>query len=448
MPVTPPQTLKVTIARLKHCVPILNWFGRQLDANWAGSNATLARCEDEINDVRALVSQTCDRLERFESELSELKDIEDDLAKRAIACKTDLTKSQDHAKQLEVRLSQATHRCDKLQQQNELMGDDLKYTQRRYAESEQTIGELKTQLATANIRIEALNTALAAATWHAPPLPNHLAPGSPGIHARTSADSGFSSGSNDPADHTRQTIASGLLDNANIEFDRGDYKKANAAFDAVEVMIDQLPASSRQGFDITALAYRRAICCAESGADVEAETKLKLFLKSHNECSRQQKADITHLLARTYVKLGRLDTALDHSCIAVGIWHDTDQSCNQYFNAIALLMRIFSLQGEPLKAVAVVNQCPESWKEYVGNKYFNLRPSVSRTNERMSPTQPIVPQPRTAGRRRPGLQVPNATRPPVSTAGSTVSGTTNVSTASTRAERYKKLPLLFRIALT
>jgi len=101
----------------------------------------------------------------------------------------------------------------------------------------------------------------------------------------------------------------------------------------------------------------------------------------------------------------------------------------------------------------VINQCPENKKDYVRNKYATLRvPSTTATAPAPTAAVPaLVPIPATlaTGWQRPTRpQVPAFTRPPRSTVGSTVSGTSATSTASKRAERYKQLPLLFRIALT
>ncbi|KAK5702117.1 hypothetical protein LTR97_004937 [Elasticomyces elasticus] len=443
MPTTPSQTLNTAVANLQECGPILSVIRLQLDDNWSGSNAALARCENKIDDVRVFVSQACDRLRRLGPEL---KENEDHLVRRGDAYKLDCSTLQDEVKQLTGNLSQAARRGDDLQQRLEHKQDDLRHARIRITEGEQTIDELKAQLRTANNQIEQLTNA--AARQAPPPSPTRLDPSSAGD--RPSTDSGFDDGSSAiPADRTRQAIALGLLDTANTEFRRGHYLKADAAFVEVHKMVRQLPSSLQQAFDTSDIAYHRAVCRAEAGTNAEAESKLESFLQSHDKSTRRQRAQITHLLARTHVKLGRLDVALEYSCSAVGQWHEIDPSCDQHFDAVALLVRILHLQVKPLKALAVIDKCPENRKDYVRSKYSNLLSTVAiqATGGRMPPTQPDAPQPGVSDGRPPRLQVPSTARPRPG-AGSIVSGTTNTSTASKRAERYKQLPLLFRMALT
>ncbi|TKA80284.1 hypothetical protein B0A55_03027 [Friedmanniomyces simplex] len=446
--------LQTLTTSLEECGPALSSIRLQLDDVWTGSNSALARCEDRVNNVKHALAQITDALRRLGTEVVAE---EQHLQQRGDAYKADYQQSQRNVNQLTQSLSVATHRGDELQRRLEDTQDDLRYTKRRVTEGEQTVEDLKAQLRTANRQIEQLTAAAAAAPpTHQPPplLPTHSVPSSAGGPGRPSTDSGFSDGSAapNPGDRQRQNIAYGVLDTATSDFQARNYATADAGFADVQTMMRQLPSALRQNFDTASLAYHRAVCRAEIGTDNEAETKLTEFLQSYDRAAVRQKAHITHLLARTHVRLGRLDSALDHSCNAVGQWYEIDSSCDQYFDAVALLARIFHLQVRPARALAVINQCPENKKDYVRNKYAGLRATTTTTT-----TTPAQPAPRPgqtpaapapSGRLPTRSHVPAATRPPRSTAGSTVSGTTTSSRASKRAERYKQLPLSFRIALT
>ncbi|KAK1069882.1 hypothetical protein LTR12_001353 [Friedmanniomyces endolithicus] len=454
MPQDATNQMQALTASLEECGPALSSIRLQLDDIWNGSNSALARCENRVNIVKNALVDITDRFRRLGATLIAR---EQHLEQRCDDIKADYQRSQRDVDHLTQSLSVATHRGDELQRRLEDTKDDLRYAKRRFAEGEQTVEDLKTQLRNANRRIEVLTDAAAAPPPSRPPpaSPTLPVPTSAGGHGRPSTDSGFSetTTATNPADRQRQNIAYGVLLAAISDFDAGNFTTADPKFADVQTMVRNLPSALRQNFDTTSIAYHRSVCRAETGTDREAETKLTEFLQSYDQAAPSQKAHITHLLARTRVKLGRLDSALEHSCSAVGQWYEIDSSCNQYYDAVALLARIFHLQIKPARALAVINQCPENKKDYVRNKYATLRaPSTTATAPAPTATAPaVVPIPATvaAGWQRPTRpQVPAFTRPPRSTVGSTVSGTSATSTASKRAERYKQLPLLFRIALT
>ncbi|KAK5679991.1 hypothetical protein LTS10_007939 [Elasticomyces elasticus] len=456
MPITPFQTLDAAAANLKECDRLLSLVAAQLDNNWSGGNAALAR---HVSNARIMMSQARERIQRVGPEFRETEEY---LARRKDAYKVDHSKSEDKVKQLDGELGRTVRQRDGLQHRLEDKQNDLQDAKSRItkdeqniAERDQTIVELREQLATANRKNEQLNANVAApaAARKPPPLSAYLDPGSPGFHTRPSADSGFSDGSNNPADHTRRDVASGLLETAVADLRRGDYIKADNAFADADDIIRELPIASQQGFDIVKIAYQRAVCGAETGTNVQAEAKLRSFLHSHgglhshSGCSSRQKAHITQLLSRTYVKLGRLDTAHDYSLTAVGQWCEVDPSGDEYFKSMALLVRIFHLQARESEALGMINGCPKHRRDYVRNKYSDLQlPVVAQSaGARAPPIHPDAPQPKTKTRQPPRLEVPSI--PNLPTAGSAVSGTTTSSTASKRAEKRKKLPLLFRVAL-
>ncbi|KAK4895103.1 hypothetical protein LTR27_006709 [Elasticomyces elasticus] len=450
MPITPFQTLDAAAANLKECDSLLSLVAAQLDNNWSGNNTALAR---HVNNVRVMMSQARERIQRVGPEFRENEEY---LARRRDAYKADYSKSDDKVKQLDGELGRVVRQRDGLQHRLDDKQHDLQDAKGRItkgeqnlAEREQTIVELRQQLATANRQNEQINANVAApaAARKPPPLPAYLDPGSPGFHTRPSADSGFSDGSNNPADHTRRDVVFGLLETAVADLRRGDYTKADDAFAEADAIIRELPISSQQGFDIVKIAYQRAVCGAETGTNVQAEAKLRSFLHSHGGCSLRPKAHITQLLSRTYVKLGRLDTAHDYSLTAVGQWYEVDPSSDEYFKSMALLVRIFHLQVRDSEALGMINGCPKHRRDYVRNKYSDLQLPVvaAPAGARAPPTQPDVPQPKTKPRHPPRLEMPS--NPNLPTAGSAVSGTTTSSTASKRAEKRKKLPLLFRVAL-
>ncbi|KAK0270485.1 hypothetical protein LTR35_004296 [Friedmanniomyces endolithicus] len=425
MPQDATSQMQSLTASLEECGPALSSIRLQLDDVWNGSNSALARCENRVNIVKNALVDITDRFRRLGATLIAR---EQHLEQRCDDIKADYQRSQKDVDQLTQSLSVATHRGDELQRRLEDTKDDLRYAKRRFAEGEQTVEDLKTQLRDANRRIEE-------------------------AMADQSTDSGFSetTTATNPADRQRQNIAYGVLLAAISDFDAGNFATADPKFADVQTMVRNLPSALRHNFDTTSIAYHRSVCRAETGTDREAETKLTEFLQSYDQAAASQKAHITHLLARTRVKLGRLDSALEHSCSAVGQWYEVDSSCDQYYDAVALLARIFYLQIKPARALAVINQSPENKKDYVRNKYATLRAPTTTTAPAPVATPPVVPLPTTLapGWQRPTRpQVPAFTRPPRSTVGSTVSGTSATSTASKRAERYKQLPLLFRIALT
>ncbi|KAK0863643.1 hypothetical protein LTR87_016110 [Friedmanniomyces endolithicus] len=442
MPQDATSQMQALATSLEECGPALSSIRLQLDDVWSGSNSALARCENRVNIVKNALVDITDRFRRLGATLIAR---EQHLEQRCDDIKADYQRSQRDVDQVTQSLSVATHRGDELQRRLEDTKDDLRYAKRRFAEGEQTVEDLKTQLRNANRKIEVLTDAaplllLAGLRQpHPPSLP--------------STDSGFSetTTATNPADRQRQNIAYGVLLAAISDFDAGNFATADPKFADVQTMVRNLPSALRHNFDTTSIAYHRSVCRAETGTDREAETKLTEFLQSYHQAAPSQKAHITHLLARTRVKLGRLDSALEHSCSAVGQWYEIDSSCDQYYDAVALLARIFYLQIKPARALAVINQCPENKKDYVRNKYATLRAPTTTTAPAPVATPPTVPIPTipAAGWQRPTRpQVPASTRPPRSTVGSTVSGTSATSTASKRAERYKQLPLLFRIALT
>ncbi|KAK0935862.1 hypothetical protein LTR29_012561 [Friedmanniomyces endolithicus] len=456
MPQDATNQMQALTNSLEECGPALSSIRLQLDDVWNGSNSALARCENRVNIVKHALVDITDRLRHLGNTFVAR---EQHLEQRCDDIKADLQRSQRDVDQLTQSLSVATHRGDELQRRLEDAKDDLRYANRRFTEGEQTVQDLKTQLRNANRRIEVLTDAAAVPPTSRPPpaSPTLPVPPSGGGHGRPSTDSGFSeiptAAATDPADRQRQNIAYGVLLAAISDFDAGNFATADPKFADVQTMVRNLPSALRHNFNTTSIAYYRTVCCAEIGNNREAETKLTEFLQSHDQAAASQKAHITHLLARTRVKLGRLDSALEHSCSAVGQWYEIDSSCDRYYDAVALLARIFHLQVKPARALAVINQCPENKKDYVRNKYATLRvPSTTATAPAPTAAVPaLVPIPATlaTGWQRPTRpQVPAFTRPPRSTVGSTVSGTSATSTASKRAERYKQLPLLFRIALT
>ncbi|KAK1017567.1 hypothetical protein LTR54_002225 [Friedmanniomyces endolithicus] len=452
MPQDATSQMQSLTASLEECGPALSSIRLQLDDVWNGSNSALARCENRVNIVKNALVDITDRFRRLGATLIAR---EQHLEQRCDDIKADYQRSQKDVDQLTQSLSVATHRGDELQRRLEDTKDDLRYAKRRFAEGEQTVEDLKTQLRDANRRIEVLTDAAAAPLLAGlrQPHPPSLSLAPQEAMADQSTDSGFSetTTATNPADRQRQNIAYGVLLAAISDFDAGNFATADPKFADVQTMVRNLPSALRHNFDTTSIAYHRSVCRAETGTDREAETKLTEFLQSYDQAAASQKAHITHLLARTRVKLGRLDSALEHSCSAVGQWYEVDSSCDQYYDAVALLARIFYLQIKPARALAVINQSPENKKDYVRNKYATLRAPTTTTAPAPVATPPVVPLPTTLapGWQRPTRpQVPAFTRPPRSTVGSTVSGTSATSTASKRAERYKQLPLLFRIALT
>ena len=342
MPQDATNQMQALTTSLEECGPALSSIRLQLDDVWSGSNSALARCENRVNIVKNALVDITDRFRRLGATLIAR---EQHLEQRCDDIKADYQRSQRDIDQLTQSLSKATHRGDELQRRLEDTKDDLRYAKRRFTEGEQTVEDLKTQLRNANRRIEVLTDAAAAPPTSQPPpaSPTLPIPGSTGGHGRPSTDSGFSEipTAADPADRQRQNIAYGVLLAAISDFDAGNFAIADPKFADVQTMVRNLPSALRHNLDTTSIAYHRSVCRAETGTDREAETKLTEFLQSYDQAAASQKAHITHLLARTRVKLGRLDSALEHSCSAVGQWYEIDSSCDQYFDAVALLARIF-----------------------------------------------------------------------------------------------------------
>jgi len=299
--------------------------------------------------------------------------------------------------QTRVLVQQQARRIEDLQGNIEDAHAEVEHYKWLAADTDKAFEEVRAKLNVANREIDQLKNVAAAAaaaqrTPPSPTSPTNLHPGS-ARGPRPSSDSGFSEGSNatSAADNTRLELAQSLFEGAVDEFGRGQYEKAYASFTSVQTYVQGLPAGLQKPFKSATLSCYRAVCRAETGTDNAAETALTGFLQDYSDrADARQKAHVTHLLARTYVKLGRLDDALTRCYEAKGLWRQIDDKCDEYFDAVALLARVFHLRQETSETLAVIRMCPDDRKDYVREKYATLRPT-------MAPAQasPTVPKPAT-----------------------------------------------------
>ncbi|KAK5112406.1 hypothetical protein LTR85_011515 [Meristemomyces frigidus] len=431
------QELGTALRALTDCDPTLTDLLDRIDR---GDTGIPSRWADKLEGAIGLHNQLRDVAPKLAAEQQRLQRRGDDYRDR-------LRASENTARQLTETVSNERQRLSDLQIHVAAYQDDIQ-------EQEQTIRELRAQLRAARRQSATVSEGFATS-------PTHLNPNTAAGQGRPSSDSGFSEGSTstEPGERTRHRLAESLFREAVADFHSGDFRKADASFTQVQSIIAHLPAALRSAFGATELAYYRAVCQAETSSDAAAETALSNFLQTHNRASDAQKALVEHLLARTNVKLGRVEQAAGHSCAAVGLWYDIDQASEHYLNAVALLSRIYALRGELANAAAVINQAPAERRDYVRNKYADLRPSTTSTAARQPPTTTTIRPPvaahsaQTAAAARPHIILPTrpagpAIRPVVPAPSSLGSVTTSSSVASRRRRQARQLPWLFRAALT
>ncbi|KAK3068683.1 hypothetical protein LTR53_013556 [Teratosphaeriaceae sp. CCFEE 6253] len=409
------QALYVAIANIGECDPSLASLLLQ-PQRWAGSTLSLTRHNNNIGDIRAILTdvkvslngldvalvakqmQLQQRGDEYKANWHKTQQTlalrtaalnaatirNDELQRRSDACKAESQAVQQTLTLRTAALNAATARTDDLQrrgdayraeaqtaqlalaQRTESLGlatrrqqdhqqalaianDDLRHYQRLNVEKEQTIDGLKAQLRAANHRLERLT-----------PLAPSDAPGRP------STDSGFSDGSgasSSAADSARQEIALSLLSTAVAEFTRGEYAQADASLASVQRHVRDLPASLQKPFKPATMAYYRAVCTAETGTDAAAKASLTAFLSDYGRAEARHTAHATHLLARTYIKLGRHEDALTRCYEARGLWRAVDPNGDEYFDAVALLARVFHHLHKPREMLAVINLCPEERRD-------------------------------------------------------------------------------------
>lgn len=259
-------------------------------------------------------------------------------------------------------------------------------------------------------------------------------------------DSGISGLSSTP-DQSKQRVAFGLLHSGQQAFERNEFREAKTYLESLQKQIDELPGRLRQAFNLSSIAYYRAVCTAETASNQAAKEALYNFLQHHDNpalVTESQVAHIEHLLARTYVKLDRLQDALDHCHAAAGsrfqIASSDASERRNYIDSLSLMVRIYQLQGKTTRANSVIEHCTAEWGPFLRNKYANLRPEVTVPIVPPTPVPPIVLP-----------QAPSKATPRV--APSTASSTTSRATSSSgvtkrRQDRVKQLPWLFRLSLT
>ena len=470
----PLQALNVAITNLDGCGPALDslslqprlWNGTyegltQRNNAIAAVKASLVHVSESLEHVTAeFTAQQRDTEQRYDSLRAQLRQTQEgfDLRNESLSTATRLNSEyRARIEKLEQTLvqrtnayNQATRQRDDALRQVDVVRDDLRrasplaeqqaakilnleghldtakddarYYRIKNTEQLQTIDNLTHQLNATNRELERITAARAPPT---PTSPTNLHPSSAGGPGRASSDSGFSDGSNntDAGDKARQDFARTLYQGAVDDFDSGDYSKARDSFAGLQDFIRRH--HLRQAVSSATLSYYRAICAAEIGTEnAAAETKLNEYLQ-YERVERSQKAYATHILARTLVKLGRLDEAETCAWEAVGLWKDIDATGERYADATALLTRVFHLQKKSQKAIAAFDMCPEARKQDVRNKYLGLQVPASTTSSRSSSAtaRPADAQP-------PVVNVPKSARK----TGSAVSSSTTSSRRSGRRD--------------
>ncbi|KAK4579824.1 hypothetical protein LTR86_000025 [Recurvomyces mirabilis] len=429
----PTRTLNAAIRKLESCSPALSTIRIGLDNVHDGDYNAYRRCMGKTNEVR---DDLVGALEDLRKALSEFDEELRYYTQRGDDYKARYQTADDSAKRLTQENTRQSQQVRALETQLANTQHDLDQANDTIHDRDVIIAELRRQLQQARPSSTHANPGTTGSG-------STLRPGSAGRPGRPSSDSGVSgisdtSCSTSPGDHTRYTIANGLYEDGIKQYQQGHLIDADASFVQLEQMLPGLPTPLRQAFDTTELAYYRAVCLNSSATDTEAKRLLSDFLHIHYGATRAREAHIRHLLAVKLVKLNKLEDAFEQCCTAVGLWYQEERDSDHYFDAISLLVRITHLQKKPAEALATINQCPEDRRNYVRSKYNTLNPTILPT---AAAANPIILPVRPAGT---GRLVP----PAQSTVSSTSSGRTSMTAAERRRRQVKKLPMIFRMALT
>ncbi|KAK5108416.1 hypothetical protein LTR62_008303 [Meristemomyces frigidus] len=446
----PNRLLDTVVAQLEECSPALSLIDRQLDNVLTGRDSAYWRCLDKSKEIRDALQTASDDIHQAVREVDAERR---DLLQRGNDYKADFRDANQKLGQSMQSLQAEMQRSTGLESQLRGLYDDLDGANAILHERNATVDNLRTsahqELSDANAAIherdatiDGLQRQLRQARRESSSSAGlHPDSTSPRPSTSDSGISGISRASKIPDDQTRYTTAARLYDKGVNQLRQKQYLLANTTFTELEGLLPGLPAPLRNSFHATELAYYLTICRAEASAsDSEAQVLLFNFLRLYDgSATNAQQAHITQLLALRLARQNRTTEAFSYTCSVIALWHEIDCDSDHYFDALALLVRLTYLQGRAPQASAMIDACPQARREYVRDRYRSLSPVVRSGASVVDETELPAPQTKAAEK---------LSGAPKRSSGSVASGGTKVSSTHQRRQDAKKLPFIFRVALT
>ncbi|KAF2717585.1 ankyrin [Polychaeton citri CBS 116435] len=171
-------------------------------------------------------------------------------------------------------------------------------------------------------------------------------------------------------------VAKHALDSGTAAFEGQDWHEASSLLWEASSLIQGLPLRHQAFCDRGDLQFRLAVCAYHVQTPQRAEAALLSFvqLSPNSDNHRNHRCKAGHLLAQTYVKLGKLDLA---RCMCENTLKSQrtllSKQHEDCYHSLGLLSRICELRGENAKATVYRSMLPKDSQEALGAEYRELR---------------------------------------------------------------------------
>lgn len=189
-------------------------------------------------------------------------------------------------------------------------------------------------------------------------------------------------------DEFQVELAQEAIAAVHTSFDSKDYQEASSYLQEALKMIRELPAKQQSIFDTWDIRYMLSICAYHLREPAEAEAKLLSVIDNSSRSDDRSKeqlrqvCEVGHLLSQLYVKVGNLeyarlycDNALQGRRRLLGKSHD------ETYESMALMARIYQLQGSDSRAKVYLRLIHDTKREALENTFAKLVISDEVSNE-------------------------------------------------------------------